>query len=92
MTSKEIIETLQETHPGLSVLQIVKLLNRASNDFCRRSECVEGSFYMTLDIDAAPGGQRYYDLPAGIIRIFDVDVADETAPQLIGRPDKRDIT
>ena len=42
MTNKEIIETLQETHPGLSVLQIIKLLQRASDDFCRRSECVEG--------------------------------------------------
>ena len=86
MTNREIIETLQETHPGLSILQIIKLLNRASDDFCRRSECVEGSFYMLLVPE-----QRYYDLPEGIVRIFDVDVADETAPKLIGRPEKRDI-
>ena len=86
MTNKEIIETLQETHPGLSVLQIIKLLQRASDDFCRRSECVEGSFFMT-----SANGQRYYDLPQGIIRVFDVDIADETPPQLIGRPEKRDM-
>ena len=90
MTTREIIETLQEAHPGLSILQIIKLLNRASDDFCRRSECVEGSFYMTLVTTS--GGQRYYDLPEGIVRIFDVDVADETAPKLIGRPEKRDIS
>ena len=86
MTNRELIETLQETHPGLSILQIILLLNRASNDFCRRTECVEGSFYTDEDKD-----QRYYDLPSEIIRIFAVDVDEEAAPQLIGRPDKRDI-
>ena len=86
MKLQELVELLQETHPGVSVLQLVKMLIRASNDFCRRTECVEGSFYTDEDKD-----QRYYDLPKEIIRIFAVDVDEEAAPQLIGRPDKRDI-
>ena len=87
MKLQELVEMLQVTHPGVSVLTLIKALNRASNDFCRRTECVESSFHTNEQAD-----QRFYDLPKEIIRIFSIDVNGETAPKLIGRPTERDIT
>ena len=89
MKHQEIIDVISKRHPGTSGNQVTRLANRAIQDFCTKTELIEDSF--TLD-NGTVQNQRWYDLPDEIIKIKSVDVADETAPMLVGRPDKRDIT
>ena len=87
MKLKEMLEILNETHPGETNQNLIKMLNRASDDFCRRTEVLDSSYSFSTAV-----GVRYYDLLKNIIRIASVDVDNEEADRLVGRPDKRDIS
>ena len=41
MTAKEMIELVQQHHPHMGETEIVKLLNRAKNDFCAKTEILK---------------------------------------------------
>ena len=89
MTLQEIIDTVQKRHPGTSGVYVTRLVNRALKDYCFKTEILETQF--TLD-----GGtvqeKRWYDLPEQILKVKSVDVEDNYAPMLVGRPEKRDTT
>tara|TARA_R100000152_G_C6566199_1_gene35190 strand:+ start:121 stop:390 length:270 start_codon:yes stop_codon:yes gene_type:complete len=89
MDLAEILEILRQEHPDVGMSQMIRMLNRASDDFCTKTKIIESSFTL-------PGGlvadQRYYDLTDDIIEIKRIDIADEETPQLIGMPKKRDFT
>tara|TARA_R100000655_G_scaffold108700_1_gene161212 strand:- start:1315 stop:1578 length:264 start_codon:yes stop_codon:yes gene_type:complete len=87
MTQREMVETIQQLHPEVSVNRILKMLNRAQDDFCRKTECIDTSFY-----DSLVSGQRYYPLIKKINQIWRVDVENEKADRLVGTPTKTDIT
>tara|TARA_R110002110_G_scaffold14804_11_gene67937 strand:+ start:842 stop:1105 length:264 start_codon:yes stop_codon:yes gene_type:complete len=87
MKLKEMLEILKETHPGETNQNLIKMLNRASDDFCRRTEVLDSSYTFSTSV-----GVRYYDLVKNIVRISSVDVDEEEADRLVGRPDKRDIS
>jgi hypothetical protein len=89
MKLQEIIDVITKRHPGTSGNQVTRLANRAIQDFCTKTELIEDSF--SLDGGTVPN-QRWYDLPDEIIKIKSIDIDDETAPMLVGRPEKRDIT
>ena len=88
MVLKELLEILRETHPQLSDNMLIKLLNRASDDFCTRTNIIESSFKLT---DGLVVDQRYYDLTDDILGVTSITIEDETAPQLIGTPKIRDV-
>jgi len=87
MKLKEMLEILKETHPGETNQNLIKMLNRASDDFCRKTEVIDSSYTINTVVN-----QRYYDLLKNIIRISSVDVDGEDTDRLVGRPDKRDIS
>ncbi len=87
MKLKEMLEVLKVTHPNETNNNLIKMLNRASDDFCRKTEVIDSSYTINTVAD-----QRYYDLLKNIIKISSVDIDGENADRLIGRPDKRDIT
>jgi len=87
MKLKEMLEILKSTHPNETNQNLIKMLNRASDDFCRKTEVLDSSYTFSTE-----AGVRYYNLLKNIIRISSVDVDDETADIVVGRPDKRDIS
>tara|TARA_R100000781_G_C4081476_1_gene127880 strand:- start:1659 stop:1937 length:279 start_codon:yes stop_codon:yes gene_type:complete len=81
MTIKEMIELVQQHHPHMGQTEIVKLLDRAKNDFCARTEIVKDSYTGTT-----VANQRYYDIDNRIIKIKSVWIDDIKIPKLIGKP------
>ena len=87
MTTKEMMELVQQHHPHLGEKEIVKLLNRAKDDFCAKTEIVKDSY--TLNTVA---NQRYYDIDNRIIKIKSVWLNDVKIPRMIGKPIIDDTT
>lgn len=81
MTTKEMMELVQLHHPHMGEVEIVRLLNRAKNDFCAKTEIVKDSY--TLNTVA---NQRYYDIDNRILKIKSVWLNDVKIPRLIGKP------
>ena len=81
MTSKEMIELVQQHHPHMGEVEIVKLLNRAKDDFCAWTEIVKDSY--TFNTVAT---QRYYDIDNRIIKIKSVWLDNLKITKLVGKP------
>jgi hypothetical protein len=81
MKNKEMIELVQQHHPHMGEVEIIKLINRAKNDFCAKTELVKDSFTSVTVAD-----QRYYTLDNGIIKILSVWINDVLIPRLLGKP------
>ena len=94
MKLREMIDIVKEKSPSLGTNQIVKMINRAMDDFTRQTEILDSSFTIDdgLGEEGTSDGIRYYELVDNIIKIKSIDVNDETAPMLVGRPEIRDIT
>ena len=92
MKGKEMVELVQQHHPEMGAQEIIKMLNRASDEFCTRTRLLDSA--TTFDTVA---DQRYYGLDGQIMEIWSVDYTNddgdlEAIPRLIGRPPIRDIT
>ena len=93
MTLREMIELIHQHHPHLGEQEIRKLLNRASDDFCAKTEMVKTRFLLKhADSDSATGtsdgtiaNQRFYKIPSGILKIQEVFMNDVRIPRLIGK-------
>tara|TARA_R100000458_G_C8176489_1_gene175070 strand:+ start:153 stop:431 length:279 start_codon:yes stop_codon:yes gene_type:complete len=81
MKAKEMIELIQQHHPHMGEVEIVKLLNRAKNDFCAKTDIVKDSYTLNTVAD-----QRYYDIDNRIIKIKSVWIDDVKIPKMIGKP------
>tara|TARA_R100001443_G_scaffold21905_2_gene34116 strand:- start:1400 stop:1663 length:264 start_codon:yes stop_codon:yes gene_type:complete len=87
MKLKEMIERVQQHHPDMGVVEIVRSLNDGMNDMGFRAEIVE-----SIDQFTSTNGQRVYPLKKHIIKIKAVDYNGKTIKKLIGRPNERDLT
>lgn len=87
MRLKEYYDIAADTYPEVELADVIKILNRAIEDFSSKTEIVKNSFNANT-----VAGQRFYTLPDDVIKIISVDVDDETAPKLIGEPKDRDMT
>ena len=81
MTTKEMIELVQQHHAHMGEVEVIKLINRAKNDFCARTEIVKDTF--TAETDA---NKRYYNLDKRILKISSVWLNDVLITRLIGKP------
>ena len=81
MTQKQMMELIQQHHPGLGETEIRLALNRAQDDYCAKTELIKETY--TQDSVA---GQRYYTLDAQIIKIIAIQINDVEIPRLIGKP------
>ena len=81
MLTKEMIELVQQHHPHMGENEIVKLLNRAKNDFCARTEIVKDSYVFDTVVN-----QRYYDINEKIIKIKSVWLNGIKIDKAIGKP------
>jgi hypothetical protein len=81
MTAKEMIELVQQHHPHLGEKEIIKLLNRAKDDFCAKTEIVKDTYTLSTTAD-----KRYYNLDNRILKIQNVWLNDVLIPRLSGKP------
>ena len=84
MTLREMIELIKQHHPHLGDQEIRKLINRASDDFCAKTDIVKTQF--TLENGGTTASQRYYKLPNAIIKINEVYMNGVRIPRLVGKP------
>jgi hypothetical protein len=90
----EMMELIQQHHPHLGETEIIKLLNRAKDDFCERTEIVKSTY-----TQATVANQRYYPLEAidgtndpTILKIKEVWFNDTLIPRLLEKPPIDDDT
>tara|TARA_R100001463_G_scaffold132522_1_gene193249 strand:- start:979 stop:1242 length:264 start_codon:yes stop_codon:yes gene_type:complete len=87
-----MIELVQKHHPDLGDVEVIKLINQASDEFCSRTLVLdEATQFNTV------ANQRFYGLKDSILEIKSVDMKDEegnvkSIKRLQGRPEYRDIT
>ena len=77
----EMIELVQQHYPHIGQTEAVKLLDRAKDDFCAKTEIVKDSYTGTT-----VANQRYYDVDARIIKIKSVWLNDVLIPRLLEKP------
>ncbi len=81
MTTKEMIELIQQHHPHLGEVEAIKLINRAKDDFCAKTEIVKDSYTSVTEAN-----QRYYTIDSKILKIKSVWLNDVEIPMLLGKP------
>tara|TARA_Y100000310_G_C20675571_1_gene812839 strand:+ start:1208 stop:1489 length:282 start_codon:yes stop_codon:yes gene_type:complete len=90
---KEMIELVQQHHPNMGHTEIVKLLNRAMDDFSQETRIVKDVYEFDL-----VKNQRYYNIDSNILEVLEVDYDSSSSggkriPMLTGgTPVERDIT
>ena len=87
MTQKQLIETVKQHHPDLGETQIRIFLNKALDEFCRKTRILNTMYTFSSVAD-----QRYYDLDDSISEVTRVDYDGYEIPRLVGSPEKTDIT
>ena len=81
MTAKEMIELVQQHHPHMGQTEIVKLLNRAKDEFCSQTEILKTNRTMNTT-----SGTRYYYVNKNVLKIKDVWLDSVKIKRLIGKP------
>ena len=82
MQLKEMIELVQQHHPHMGEVEVIKLLNRAKDEFCERTEI----YKKTNSGSTTIAGTRWYGLPSGLLKIENVFLNDVEIPRLQGNP------
>lgn len=83
----EMSELVKQHHPHMGQTEVRKLLNRAIDDFCLRTNIVETSWTYTTENDT----DRWTHLDENILRIDRVEVNDKVIPRLLDLPNERDF-
>jgi hypothetical protein len=94
MTLNEMLELVKQHHPHMGEMEIRYLLNRASDDFCAKTDILKDSFALgaTVNPDNTVRLKRYYTIPSEVLRIREVYLNDVRIPRLIGKPIIDDTT
>ena len=88
MTLNEMLELVKQHHPHMGEMEIRYLLNRASDDFCAKTDILKDSFSLgnNVDADNVTALKRYYTIPSEVLKIREVYLNDVRIPRLIGEP------
>ena len=87
MTVKEMIELVRQHHPHMGETEILKLINRAKDDFCAKTEIVKTTY-----TDTTVANQRYYTLDSKILKIQSIWLDEVEIPRLLDKPPIDDNT
>lgn len=94
MTQKQLIETVKQHHPNLGETQIRIFLNKALDEFCRKTRILTDTVTFNTAVDT-----RYYNIgnlnssvTGEISEITRVDYNGFQIPRLVSAPEKTDIT
>ena len=86
MTLLEMIELIKQHHPHMGDTEIRLALNRASDDFCMKTELIKESWAITSDNSLSVIDKRYYQLPSDVLRVTEVYFNNVRLPRMIGKP------
>ena len=91
MKLQTMVDLIKKHHPELGNVEIIELLNQASDEFCQRTLILDEATQFTT-----VANQRYYGLKDSILEIKSVDLEDEdgnhlSIKRLMGRPKYRDL-
>jgi len=78
---------VQQHHPELGETQIRIFLNKALDEFCRKTRILTTAYQFTTDENV-----RYYALDDAILEVLSVDVDGYDIYRLSDRPEVRDLT
>ena len=94
MNLNEMLELVRQHHPQMQDNEIRLLFNRASDDFCAKTELIKHSFSLGSDVnpDSTTADKRYYGLPSEILTIREVYLNNVRIPRIIGKPIIDDTT
>lgn len=81
MKQQEMLELIQQHHPHIREVEAEKLINRAMDDFCAKTEIVKDSYTFSTVVN-----QRYYTLDKRIIKVLNVWLGNLKIPRLVGKP------
>jgi len=91
MKLREIVELVQQHHPQMGAQEIIKMVNRAQDEYSSRTRILESN----TDITVVENQRRYSLNLAGnkdeIMEIKSVDLNGEEIKRYAGRPHKRDL-
>ena len=85
MTQKQLIELVKQHHPELGEAQIRIYLNRALDEFCRKTRILKTLYTFNTVAD-----KRYYSLGDNISEVTRVDYDNYEIPRLVVAPEKID--
>ena len=93
MTLLNAIELIQQHHPDLTEVEIIRLINKAADTFAE-----DTNFITEIFSDTSPGtvaGQRYYTLPTGVTKVDRVVLTDSEGeyyeiPRILDIPKQED--
>jgi len=85
MKQTQLIELVKQHHPELGEAQIRIYLNRALDEFCRKTRILK-----TLYTFSTVANKRYYPLDSDILEVTRVDYDDYQIPRLGTPPEKID--
>ena len=101
MKAKEMIELVKQHHPYMGEVEIIKLLNRAKDEYCAQTEIVKKRYrHVSADagtetatntdgdngITATVANRMYYALSEFILKIQSVWLNEVKISRLIGKP------
>ena len=81
MKQRELIETITQHHPDMGEVEIRKLLNRASDDYCAKTDLIKNTYRQNTT-----AGQRYYKIHDDILKVIELHVDDVIIPRMVGKP------
>ena len=82
MKIQELVDLVQQHHVHMGETEIIKLLNRAKDDFCE-----ETGIYKKTDASlTTTADTRWYTIPSGLLKIEEVYLNDVKIPRLQGNP------
>ncbi len=79
MTQKQLLELIQQHHPGAGETEIRAALNRAQDDFSSKTEVLRGTY-----TESSVANQRNYPLHREMVKVYRVDINDNEIPRAIG--------
>jgi hypothetical protein len=82
MKTREMLEIIQQHHPHVNEAEAIKLINRAKDDFCERTEILKDTYTSTT-----VANQRYYDIDKRVIKINDIFLDDVKIARTLEKPD-----
>ena len=77
MTKKELFEWVKLHHPDINETMLTKLLNRAMDDFCEKTEIIKNASTLTTT-----SNQRFYNLAKNILKIKELRIDELPIPRL----------
>ena len=77
MNKKELFEWIRMHHPDVNETMLTKLVNRAMDDFCEKTEIIKTASTLTTT-----SNQRFYNLANDILKIKELRIDELPIPRL----------